>query len=474
MQSDPTGRQTTQPTQNPSLHHPTTDKPRARDIIQGLKKADSPLEFIRQNLKPEDKPDVQAIINNAAQSRGVASTEIDDAPKVVTKPVDKEIPTASATEYDLDPKLNNKGAPSTEPVTAATEPAATAAAVADPSIDQPATPADDDGLDVPNIPAPENFKKLRIKLKETLKTHQEVQQEKDRAVKELDKYKTGEIVPEVLQAKEQRILELEHYEKLHNLKMSKEYQEVYIKPLTATQEKLQQIAADYNIPEEVINQALEINNRADLNKFLSEHFDDLGALEVRQLVLQAKEIKTKAKEAESAPAKALQDLHVEHQRVMEVKTKQRRNKIAETSKQTWVNSLLNIKAENAVPELIARADDPEYNEEVVMPRLTAASVEYGKIITRLAEAGLEDLDPDLGYALARMAQLAHVSAAAIATREAAIKYATDIENNTKRTRSYNRPPIGSASGVSGGGASEAPSSPKAAAQQLLDKVTKKF
>ena len=98
-----------------------------------------------------------------------------------------------------------------------------------------------------------------------------------------------------------------------------------------------------------------------------------------------------------------------------------------------------------------------------------AASEYGKIVTMLAENGLEHLPKDLAKALARMVQLAHASAIAIETRAAAERELNEIsENNTRNTR-YIRPSIGGGVG-SNGVTSSKPKNLSDAVDQLVSKV----
>ena len=78
-----------------------------------------------------------------------------------------------------------------------------------------------------------------------------------------------------------RISELERYEELVSLKTSPQYKEKFLRHLTDIKEKLAVIAKDYDIPEEIMSQAMSLQSRADLNRFLSSHFDEVGALEVK-------------------------------------------------------------------------------------------------------------------------------------------------------------------------------------------------
>lgn len=325
-------------------------------------------------------------------------------------------------------------------------------------------------------PAAQNFKRLRTKLRETSTTLNTYKEENEKVKAELEKFKTGEVVPDLLQEKENEIARLSRYEKLHNLKMSPAYQEKYLKPLGTNQTKLKEIAKDYGIPDEhldhFVNDALSFTNRADLNRFLSDHFDEVGAMEVKDLISKTKDLQGAAREAEKEPVKMLQEIESEYERVKEIRHVERVNQIRDRSKDAWTKSLQQIRAEGRIEELIFKDNDPEHNEKWAKPIVTKAAQEYGKLVTMLAtECGIENLPDEVAYALARMTQLAHASAAAVETRNAAMQYANELETNTRRTSGMVRPPIGSAgAGSNTGAARPAPASPTEAAEHLISKV----
>lgn len=446
-------------------------RPLAADILKGMQDAETPIDFIRNNLRAAPPSTVPQELAAAKDAERTAEEEArqKEAAKALEKPSQPSKETVEGYELNPDKKASPSGTEKAE------EKPAEEKKAEEPSKADDKTPEEKELEALINdstvVPAAENFKKLRTKLKETVKTVKELEAEKSKVAKELEEYKSGTVFPEILVEKENEIARLSHYEKLHSLKTSKEYQEKFVKPLEIVNSRLGALAADYEIPEDVIKQAVNIENKADLNRFLSQHFDDVGALEVKQLINEAKGITQAAKAAEAEPSKALDSLKEEHRRVIEFKTAERKAKIAEKSKDSWVDSLLKIKDEGKIIELIMKETDTDHNEKYVKPILTKAATEYGRLIRELAENGLEHLPDDLGLALARMVQLAHATAVAISTRNAALQQAEELQKNVQRVSSLVRPPIGS----TGGGASDSipvrtPASPTEAGQMLLDKV----
>lgn len=410
-----------------------TVAPQAREIVGAMKQAESPLDFIRQNLRPtEPQVDPQAIAN-------AEKAKVDEAAQKAA-----EIP---------EPTFE------TEPVKQADPAAAPESELEDPLF-----------ADVADTTA-ENFKKLRTKAKEVTKKAKELESENSTLKSKLTEYETGTVVPEVLQAKETEIQRLSYYEKLVNFKGSKEYQEKFVKPVTELQTRLGEIAKDYEVPEETIQEALTISNRAELNRFLTDHFDEVGALEVKDLVGKIKSIQTEAFEAEKAPSDTLARMQSESATIYEQQRSQRVGTVVNTARGAWVETLQSIQAEANIPELTTLSNNTEHNEKVVKPIRVAAATEYGKIVKMLAESGLEQLPNDLAKALAKSVLLAHASATAIASRGHTAKELQTIATNIKRETSYERPAIGG--GVPNGASAQPsakPNTPYEAAGQLINKV----
>lgn len=310
--------------------------------------------------------------------------------------------------------------------------------------------AGDDEAIPANHPIAENFKKLRKVYKENKEKYKELEAKALSFEQKVKEYETGAAVPEIVQNLENKVAAATKWEKLHNLKMSEEYQDEYAKPLEDTRNKLKTIAKDYEIPESIIDEALTYTNQAQLNGFLSEHFDAIGAGEVKQLISQAKDISLRAKQAESEPEAIMQRLKEEHEARKVIENEQRVNKITATAKSSWNEAIEELQREGKMTEIIHRPDDPEHNEYFVKPILTQAGQEYGKIVTMLTEAGLKELPPKVSKALASMTARALASSVAVSSREAAVKELGEMQQIVNRITNAKSPNIGSAAGRGSG------------------------
>ena len=303
--------------------------------------------------------------------------------------------------------------------------------------------------DAPKDSKAENFKALRTKVKEVSTELSAAKREAEELKKKLEEFQTGTALPEVLKEKEARIAQLEPLEHLHALRTSRLYHDKYIKPITELQEQLKQLATDYDISPEAFAEASKVQNPAELNRWLSEHFDPLGAQDAREIIRKVTNLQEEAFAAEKEPQGALSKLVEEAQAAEAAQRSTQLESIHKASRRGWVASLQAHKEAGKLHELIPSDNDENHNNTYVKPVLTKAGAEYGKIVKHLFQCGLKELPDDLAYALANMCQLAHASGVQAHIREQALQHAREIEASAASSRRFNRPPVGGSSGMTG-------------------------
>jgi transcriptional regulator with XRE-family HTH domain len=313
-----------------------------------------------------------------------------------------------------------------------------------PAQEEPVVAEED--ADLPDTPAAENFKKLRTVVKETRAAKKQLEEELGNTRSKLEKYEKGEVVPDIIQAKDQRIQQLEQYEKVVNLKMSPEYQTKFVEPAVNLKQELHQIGQDYGVPPHIMEQAVGITNRRDLNNFLSRHFDDVGGLEVKRVIGELQTLGESAVEAEQNAGESLQRLRTEfHEK--ELQRAQERSKVFEvTAKDAWNSALKKTAEEGVFKELIVHPTDSEYNKKVVEPIQSRAATQYGALVKKLAENGLKQLPPELASGLARMVLLSIGGALTFDTKVKAEQTASQLMQHASRVTPYLRPSIGGQNG----------------------------
>ncbi len=426
------------------------EAPQAGDILKNLQHGESPLDFIKRNLA---NPTGNGVMMPDP-------TPTPEAPRGPNPLLQQQAPTApieqKPAETSAAPVVSKEETPifdfekKDEPAAVAkAEEAKDATATAEGSkLSSEEEPLSDDVS-----AGAQHFKKLRLKVKETESTLKAALAEKEELKQQVEKYTKGEVIPEVLQQKEARIAELEHYEQLHNLKGSAAYKEKVAKPLEIKQTRLNAIAEDYGVPATVMTDALNFEKESELNGFLSAHFDGVGALEVKKIITDMKDLQAQAVEMERTPAQTFAQMQAEQAKINDAQEQERVAKLGSSSRNGWINALTKIRKEGRALELIRKEGDNAHNEKYVDPILKQASGEYGKFITALAKAGLKELPEEVGNALAEAVLLAHASAVALPTRNEAMRQAEELQKNT-RYNNLIRPSVGG--GVVTGGAPAAP------------------
>lgn len=263
----------------------------------------------------------------------------------------------------------------------------------------------------------------------------------------LEKYEKGEMAPDVIRAKDERIAQLEPYEKIVSLKLSPEYQENFVAPAVELRGELEKIGEDYGVPAHIMHQAVGITNRKELNSFLARHFsDNVGAWEVKRVIEGLQDLGERALEADKQPGEALQTLKAQFLQRQEEEKKQRAGEFEYIAKEAWNGALEKTKKEGVYNELILHPTDSQWNKTVVEPIQHRAATQYGNLVKQLSANGLKTLPPALAMGLARTIQLAIAGTMALDAKANAENERNTLIQNTKRTNGYMRPQIGGSNG----------------------------
>lgn len=427
-----------------SVPPPMPGTPTVREIQSGMVSGETPLDFINKNMKqPVQVVQIQDVVAKVEQDRAIAeAARVKEAAKPEVK-----IETKPEVPFEIHPEITKAVEPHTAP----------------------------DSVEVDNgetvNPKAEDFKRVRTALKETNTVLNQIKAEKESLAAQVKKYETGEAFPEILQEKENKIAELSQYEKLVSLKTSKAYQEAYIKPLSTLRSKFIDYGKEYDVPEEVMNQALNLKSSRELDSFLEDHFTPLAGVELKQVIREMQGIQSRAQQAELEPAKEIEKLQAQHAEIEAQRQAQTRQTISEKAKNAWVKSLTQIQAEGRITPLIHKESDAAFNENFSTPIRTRAAQEFGRLMSELTEGGLHTLSDEAAIALANYVLHANASAVNFEMGKAALDYANQIEEGATRASRLLRPDIGgSGSGVADGApTARAPSSPQEAVRDLLTK-----
>lgn len=257
----------------------------------------------------------------------------------------------------------------------------------------------------------------------------------------LKKYETGEILPESVKNKLDRVSQLEQYEKLHALKTTTEYQEQYIQPIEDLKQKAAGIAADYGLSVGVIEKAYHIVNQKEQNAFLMKHFDTIGATEVKNLIEDMRDATNAKERAELEPQQALQRILEEKQNAEAFSTAQRLSTIERNANSGWVESITELTSGGDYPEL-TYTGNTEHDNTYVKPVLEEAAKEYGKFVKSLAALGARELPAELAKIVAKRFLLSQASSVMSASRAHHYNRAEEVISSARRSSPLLRPQIG--------------------------------
>ena len=433
----------------------------ANQVASRLQDASDPLAFVRQNLRQSPQQQPQPITAAEVPTAQAEAVHVVD-PRVqqaVSEPSFKEA--IENTEFPFDVERTAK-----EPVRVIQEANEETPEVKEDSSEENTNKL----LDMVDKKKPtkeDSMREARRKIAElntTVTQREEAARELEERIK---KYETGEALPDIIREKEDRIAALERYEKLHNLRVSPEYQEKYVAPLAALSDKAAQIAVDYQVDPEVLNKAITIENKKEQNEFLRNYFDDVGALEARGVLDEIKKLTIDASIAEQEPQEAFKKLQEEAARANAIREQNRLANMQKTARDGWIEALTEVKAAGNYPELIMTGD-PD-NDKYVKPILEEASKEYGKFIQLMGAKKMAELPPQAAKILAQRFLLAQATSVAMSSRNHHYERSQEILENTKRRQSLVRPAVG-ASNVSSAPPPSRPKGVEAAADALLAQV----
>ncbi len=405
----------------------------------------SPLDFLKAQtaaLNPAQSIDPQAAIDKATEDAKKANTP---SPEIPAEPPVQKLSTPA------------------EPAPAPAEPT---------KVEKPMT--GEELLETVS-PARANFRKLEQANKEKERLLKEKEDALQAAQAKIKDYETGTVLPEVVQQKENELASLRKYRDLFDLRSAPGYNDKFIRPLQEIETRIEELSKAYNVPKEELLSLTEGKNEAEVNGFLSGSFDALGAQEVKGLLNNLKTVRAGAKAAEAEPSIELTRLLEENKRIQQSSDLQRKQQISSLSKKHWENTVVKMQRNGNIPELLIKEHDEAHNAKVALPIWNAASQEYGKFVSILAEHGANNLPEEFFSALSNMVALAHGSAVAFQKADGAIRYAEEVSRSAEQGNRFLRPfaHSGSASSASVSPVSRAPVTPESAADTLINNALAK-
>lgn len=320
----------------------------------------------------------------------------------------------------------------------------------------------------------ESFAALRRKLTEEKESKQALESQVQELSQTLEAYKTGEALPDKIKELQDTITELREFQKLHDLKTTPEYREKYIEPIKQLKEQGAQLARDYKIPEEVFQQAMGYTNQRDLNVFLSEHFDPIGAGQARELIRGIQNLEGQRQQAESQPGEVYEQLLRESEQRQQQVRQEKYNKNKDQSLLSWKDAHTALMEAQQFPELTLTGHDHKH-DSYAKPIVDRAKTEFAKFVHYLSDKGVE-LDSQFLNIMAKRMLLSEATAVMAKSRAEMYKQSQEVIESTKKAARYDRPTVGTnVGGVNGRGGYENERqmlNPRLAADSVLESILK--
>lgn len=298
-----------------------------------------------------------------------------------------------------------------------------------------------------------NFGNLRKKAKTANKKVKEletrIQTEYEPLKVKLSEYESGMAIPEILQEKDQRIAELEPFQKLYDLKSTSAYQEEFVKPMDLQQEALKVHASAHGVQDGLLQAAYSAENDREQNRILSAAYagDTVAVLEAKNILNSMKGIQMKASAAEADAKNSLSEFQAKSTELKIKQTQKRYDEAIVVSKDAWGESLRDLEQDDRFPEIKFREGDSEYNDMVKKFRMRAGQ-EFGKMVSDISQNGITK---PVAIAIAKSNTLSHFAGYLANQNKVQAARIAELENALKESNTFGRPGVNSTTSLNNTG-----------------------
>jgi hypothetical protein len=284
----------------------------------------------------------------------------------------------------------------------------------------------------------------------------------------IKKYEAGEVIPEALKPKLDRVTQLEKYEVLHAFKTSEEYDSKFIKPLTGLTEAAKRLADDYRVDPAVIDRALKTTDKREQDRLLVSHFGDLGALEVKKVIGEMGTLQSQMAQAEAQPFAAFEAAKNEARLLRQKEVEAGIKNIEVKTKNAWINSVQRHSTTGEFPELMLVPGDDSHNQ-IVRPILERSSKELASMMKVLVAHGVKDLPSEIVEILADRFQRSDAYSTVNQQRNELAKHNYELQQQSMGRSGLRRPSLGGSNSGGMPGVSAPTAEPKMSIQDIIAK-----
>lgn len=238
-----------------------------------------------------------------------------------------------------------------------------------------------------------------------------------------------------------RVQELEGYERIFDIYNNPEFNAKYVEGAETLVAQAKDIATQYGVKDvSVIDQAVKITNRKELNEFLKKQgLDEYGISDIRPYIFNLQHLEQERLQLEKSPEEARETLSKMHRESEERRLTEVSKTIHDRSVNAW-NQIAGYysRGENAVDVFKDKPGDPEHTERRTAV-LKRASDEYVKLMGAFAGLGVKDMPVPVAHALAARFQLSEWTGEFIAENKALKQQVADLQAQLNDNTAYTRP-----------------------------------
>lgn len=230
-----------------------------------------------------------------------------------------------------------------------------------------------------------NMKALRTALKSSRDRVAELEAQMEAKDKELEKLAEIDSLKTQLQEKEERLQKLQSYEDVVSLYGTEGFKEKFYDSVDNLRNQAVEIAADYGVPAEVLDNAFKMTNQRQLNDYLSKWFDTFAVQDIRNYIKEAQQIVADRAQAEAQPAKARELLLNTIAKRKEAERVQSRENLKAAGTSAWAEMVATYGNKDSGVALLQEKNGNKTHNSVREGILQGASKEFGKMLAVLAD-----------------------------------------------------------------------------------------
>lgn len=248
-----------------------------------------------------------------------------------------------------------------------------------------------------------------------------------------------------------RVKQLEPYELVFGLHNNPQFKAQFIDGANNLVTEMNDIAKDYGLEAEVVDEILATSNRKDLDEIISENFpSDESRREMKTLKKKYDGLLSQRRKAEQAPESALQDFYKQEQETEAVKNSKRDTHFKQVATSAWSQALSQnsqLPEEQRIGELMEVPGMKDHNNKVVRPTLQAANdlVSVGLQHIEKMIRGQNLIDDKFATWFAGVCQQATAAQMIHNTRQGLYQEYQKLQNQHKEGRKFSRPSVNTAS-----------------------------